>query len=429
MSKKRPDNPVLFEETAGTEPYLEDDSSNSDFAQEVPESGGFPWGSPAEGENEPQTAGEAIENPDTQSANESMEDFSGETAPEETVETESEKTTDMEDPTPPGKTLESGTEDMAAPRRTRRRRGAIADILTVEGELTRTGSAEVDDKETEIYASRASRKPIEVNISSVENNSGSEMPVAACMYGAYKILVPFNEMNIALSASRDAETEMIRARKVLLSMVGASIDIIIRGIDFENHIAAGSRRQAMYHKQRTILNATDQRGNFRVYEGLNCEARVVAVVPQMARLELFGIEVRLPATEYKWEYVPDLSTELFPGDRIVVRITRMDRDEQGQITAVRVSHRATIANVQCENAKRIKANSRCGGVIENFAKGVYFVKLHDIDVVVGCVVSQNYTFTSPRRGDTVMVLIRDVDEETGRINGSITRIIKSKHKR
>lgn len=315
----------------------------------------------------------------------------------------------------------------ATPRRRNTRKPSDS-VLTVSGTTEKSISRDVDDRETEIYASYASHKPIEVEISSLENSSEGGVPVVVCMYGSFKVLVPLSQMNIALKENNSTDTDVVRLRKIVLSMLGANIDVVIRGIDAPHKIAVASRRLAMLYKQRTILNAVDRQGNAVVYEGLNCEARVIAVVPQMARLEMFGLEVRLPATDYKWEYVSNLANELYPGEKIVVKIMRIARGEDGRIRALAVSHKAVLTNVQLENAKRLTTTDRWSGVVQNFAKGMYFVKLQGIEVVVGCVVSANYTFTSPRLGDVVMVLIRNVDTETGRIRGSITRVIKPKRR-
>lgn len=332
-----------------------------------------------------------------------------------------------EEPTQPEDSPVAEAVPEAAPRRRKTRKPSDS-VLTASGTMEKNMSRDVDDRETEIYASYASHKPIEVEISSLENSSEGGVPVVVCMYGSFKVLVPLSQMNIALKENNSTDTDVVRLRKIVLSMLGASIDVVIRGIDAPHQIAVASRRLAMLYKQRTILNAVDRQGNAVVYEDLNCEARVIAVVPQMARLEMFGLEVRLPATDYKWEYVSNLANELYPGEKIVVKIMRIARGEDGKIRALAVSHKAVLTNVQLENAKRLTTTDRWSGVVQNFAKGMYFVKLQGIEVVVGCVVSANYTFTSPRLGDVVMVLIRNVDTETGRIRGSITRVIKPKRR-
>lgn len=342
-------------------------------------------------------------------------------APDETVTEPVEEPAQQEDAPPAGVVPE------AAPRRRKPRKPSDS-VLTASGTMEKNVSRDVDDRETEIYASYASHKPIEVEISSLENSSEGGVPVVVCMYGSFKVLVPLSQMNIALKESSNTDTDVVRLRKIVLSMLGANIDVVIRGIDAPNKIAVASRRLAMLYKQRTILNAVDRQGNAVVHEDLNCEARVIAVVPQMARLEMFGLEVRLPATDYKWEYVSNLANELYPGEKIIVKITRIARGEDGKIRALAVSHKAVLTNVQLENAKRLTITDRWSGVVQNFAKGMYFVKLQGMEVVVGCVVSANYTFTSPRLGDVVMVLIRNVDVETGRIRGSITRVIKPKRR-
>ena len=247
--------------------------------------------------------------------------------------------------------------------------------------------------------------------------------VLAVIYKGFRVAIPLKEMMIEIprmprgSTYADAEEQL---QKIINSRVFSEVDFIIRGIINKSRTIAASRKDAMLKKRQIFYMDTDEFGETMVYEGRIVQARVIAVAGKVVRVEVFGVETAIRAAGLSWEWIGNASERFAVGQRIPVRILKINRPDVEHIT-VRADVRSVSAMTNYENLKKCVPQARYAGRVTDVRRGVIYIRLN---IGVNAIAHSCYDRRSPGKNDDVSFTVTRINEEQGVAVGIITRIIK-----
>ena len=204
---------------------------------------------------------------------------------------------------------------------------------------------------------------------------------------------------------------------LLTKRLGSEIDYVVKGIDRNTGLAVGSRKDAMATKRRHYYLNQARDGTYRIYEGLCCEARVMSVIPYGIFVDLFGIDVYIPLRELSYVRLTDAMGYYEPGDRVLVKITQLNRDDPNDIR-VSASVKQVAANPVDKALEKIEVNSNYAGTVTLTDSTGIFVRL---DMGAECRCRFPYR-ARPPKGARVVVKIAGVDMEQKTVWGNITYV-------
>ena len=245
--------------------------------------------------------------------------------------------------------------------------------------------------------------------------------VVVTYYKDQRILVPMTEMMINLSEERgEGYTISERLERVCNTMLGAEIDVMIKGMDKKNGSVVASRQDAMMRKREKFYLTPLSDGLPQVREGRIVEARIIGVTQLVARVEIFGVETTLAASELSWDWLPNVSDKFHVGDKLNVLIKELKGDSVDNLKIV-VDVKSITTNVSMENLKKCSVQNKYIGEVTNVRNGVAYIRLK---IGVNAMAHTNYDRRTPGKGDMVSFVITRINPEYGNVTGIITKIIK-----
>ena len=150
--------------------------------------------------------------------------------------------------------------------------------------------------------------------------------VVVAYYKEQRIVIPMTEMMINLDDDKKYLSGSLdeRLSRICNTMLGAEIDVIIKGMDKKSGSVVASRRDAMNRKREKFYLTPLSDGLPQVREGRIVEARVIAVTPMVARIEIFGVETSVSAAELSWDWIADVSDKYQVGDKLPVLVSKIE---------------------------------------------------------------------------------------------------------
>ena len=232
---------------------------------------------------------------------------------------------------------------------------------------------------------------------------------------SYKVAIPA-EMAVSPpedSRGRDASDVM---HQMLTRRLGAEVDYIVKAVDPKYHVAVGNRLEAMMAK-RSLYYTRNRDGNRRVRAGACAEARVVSVIRPGIFVDIFGVETFVPLAELSYQRMMDATTAFQPGQRVLVRILRIQGQRPSEIT-VEASVKQAGENPYEKAVRKYSVGNRYVGTVSMVNTTGVFVAL---DGGIDCLC--NYPRRGrPPRGARATVKILGISQDTNRIWGVITHI-------
>lgn len=288
----------------------------------------------------------------------------------------------------------------------------IDDRPTVETDADKTRSDLLD-----LVESQKSGRILTGTIQGIEQlPSNPDHSVAVIYYGDFKVVIPVEEA-VELPANFSG-TNGDTVRQLMLSKrLGAEVDYIVKGLDQDAGVAVASRLEAMRAKRRQYYLGTDRDGNYRICEGICAEARVVSSIRAGIFVDLFGLEVFIPIRELSYQRLLDASTQFQPGQRILVKILRVDRTDRDHLKVSASVKQAGANPYERALQKYTVGNKYVGSVSMVDATGVFVA----LDGGIDCLCSYPKRGRPPR-GARVTVRILGINRETNRIWGAITHV-------
>ena len=210
---------------------------------------------------------------------------------------------------------------------------------------------------------------------------------------------------------------MLKAGVMLNKRLGAEVDYIVKGIDQEHNVVAGSRLEAMVLKRREYYFRTDRDGNYQIYEGIRAEARVISVIRAGVFVDLFGAECYIPLRELSYQRWVDAAQHYQPGQRVLVRVLEVDRSDRNH-PRVTASVKQAMENPYEKALKKYVVGNRYVGTVSMVDLNGVFVSL---DGGIDCLCTYPKRGRPPR-GARATVRILGINHENNRIWGVITHM-------
>ena len=155
-------------------------------------------------------------------------------------------------------------------------------------------------------------------------------------------------------------------------------------------------------------------------EGRIVEARVIAVTPMVARIEIFGVETSVSAAELSWDWIADVSDKYQVGDKLPVLVSKIEGETADNLK-ISVDIKSITPNTSKENLEKCVVQGKYIGEITNVNNGVVFLRLK---IGVNAIAHTNYDKRTPGKGDLVSFVIPRINPDYGNVSGIISRIIK-----
>ena len=314
----------------------------------------------------------------------------------------------------------SESEQSSVPSQTRRRLDVPLpnmQVLTIDDELgVQTEMEKARDKYLDLVESLKTGRYLTDRIQGVERHSGNGEPRAVIFHGDYKVII-MASMIVQLPKDLRGQTPSDVYHYLLSKRLGSEIDYVVKGIDSNTGLAVGSRMEAMATKRRHYYLNPTREGTYRMYEGLCCEARVMSVIPDGIFVELFGIDAYIPLRELSYVRLADAMGYYAPGDRVLVKITRLNRDDPENIR-VSASVKQVSANPVDKAIEKIETGGSYAGSVSMVDGTGIFVHL---DMGVDCRCRYPYR-ARPPKGARVIVKIAGIDHERKLVWGNITYV-------
>lgn len=290
-------------------------------------------------------------------------------------------------------------------------------VLTIDDELgVQTEMEKARDKYLDLVESLKTGRYLTDRIQGVERHSGNGEPRAVIFHGDYKVII-MASMIVQLPKDLRGQTPSDVYHYLLSKRLGSEIDYVVKGIDSNTGLAVGSRMEAMATKRRHYYLNPTREGTYRMYEGLCCEARVMSVIPDGIFVELFGIDAYIPLRELSYVRLADAMGYYAPGDRVLVKITRLNRDDPENIR-VSASVKQVSANPVDKAIEKIETGGSYAGSVSMVDGTGIFVHL---DMGVDCRCRYPYR-ARPPKGARVIVKIAGIDHERKLVWGNITYV-------
>ena len=251
----------------------------------------------------------------------------------------------------------------------------------------------------------------------------SGLTIAVVNYKGFRVAIPIKQMMLQVGRMPTGEEYMDlmeQLSRVLNARLGSEIDFIVKGIENKSRSIVASRKDAMLKKRQTFYMDTDELGEPMIYEGRVVQARVVAVAEKIIRVEVFGVECSIRAQGLSWEWIGNARDHFFVGDRILVRILKIERPDVENIT-ITADVRSVSSTNNIDNLQKIIPQSRYAGRVTEVRNGVIYIRLNN---GVNAIAHSCYDRRTPGKKDDISFHVTRIDEEMGVAVGIITRIIK-----
>lgn len=251
----------------------------------------------------------------------------------------------------------------------------------------------------------------------------SGLTIVVVDYKGFRVAIPLKEMMLYSGPELHGSERvrlMDRLNRILVTMMGAEIDFIVRGIDANSRSVVASRKGAMLRKRQTFYMDTNELGETMIYEGRVVQARVIGVAEKVLRVEVFGVECPIFARDLSWTWFGDARDQYSVGDRVLVRVLTIDRKNLNDIS-ITADVRSVSSATSQEALKKIVVQSRYAGRVTDVRNGVVFIRLNN---GVNAIAHTCYDRRMPGKKDDVSFAVTRLDEERGIALGIITRIIK-----
>lgn len=269
----------------------------------------------------------------------------------------------------------------------------------------------------DLVESMKGRKILTDMVQGVERPSpDSELSYAVIYHGAFKVIIPVQEMVEEPEDYRDQPRGDV-LHYLLNKRLGAEVDYIVKGVDQETGVAAASRLEAMAKKRKEYYFRTDQDGNYQIYAGIRAEARVVSVIRAGIFIDLFGAETYIPLKELSYQRWVDAAAHYQPGQRVLVKVLEVDRSDRNK-PHVTASVKQAGENPYEKALQRYSVGSRYVGTVSLVDLNGVFVSL---DGGIDCLCTHPPRGRPPR-GARVTVRILGINHESNRIWGAITHM-------
>lgn len=257
----------------------------------------------------------------------------------------------------------------------------------------------------EILRSKEEKRILTGHIVGIEDEyyklQNKMIPCAIIWYEDTKVLIPITHLNVKKES-----------KSLIRGMIGAEVDFIVIEYDFTTNIAIANRALAMELRKEIEIPKLKINDVVKV--------RIVAVARKYVIVDLYGIEVIIPADNLKHTFIVNAKEYYTVGDSLLVRIKKLDIDNN----IFELSSKDLIENPYKNIRKYITEGGEYIGKIVGYPKqrsGV-IVQLENSDVTCLSRVPANFNNT-PHLFDKVLIRITEIYENKKLIYAVLKRVI------
>lgn len=139
------------------------------------------------------------------------------------------------------------------------------DILTLDARGEAETQAQMEDIIWhEIHNAYRTRRMLSGMLSGIERTEAGKT-IAIVDYKGFRIVIPLKEMVLDFPADMygaDYNEMILRHQKILNKMLGAEVDLMVKGIDAKSRTVVASRKDAMLKKQQIYYFGKDSDGQY-----------------------------------------------------------------------------------------------------------------------------------------------------------------------
>lgn len=259
----------------------------------------------------------------------------------------------------------------------------------------------------------------------------TKIPCGTMQYGTFKIIIPYNEM---IKVPEELSGSPLQQRNYIKLLVdkelGAETSFVVTKIDEVEGMAIASRFEAMKILRRIGFQKKNKiTDKYNINEGSLVEARVMYVTSAGIGVEVSGYDVFIPTKELDYAMVPSVEALYRAGDKVIVRITKLQREKKIDDNGIKKTRLGLTASVRAAKPdprptliSKYQEGSKAYGVVANVNRNGIFVRLGDrISGQIDCLCGYPATRTCPALGDSVIIQIIMVDKANFRLRGRIVR--------
>lgn len=303
------------------------------------------------------------------------------------------------------------------------KRQQAAPILTIHAkDEVQTEDAKEDFVWHQINSAFYTRKILSGILGGVEQTDGGQT-LAVVDYKGFRVIIPLKEMMVVTdrrAKEMSPRQLLLLQSKILGSMLGCEVDFMVKGIDKESRSIVGSRKDAMLRKRQTFYMEEADDGLPRIHAGRIVQARVIGVSEKVVRVEAFGVECPIVASNISWEWIGDARDKYHIGDQVLVRVTEIQKDDVENIS-IKADMKSISQNNSRDNLRKCRIQSKYAGKVTDIHKGIVYVRLSN---GVNAIAHTCLDFRMPGKKDDVSFAVTRLDEDRGVAVGIITRIIR-----
>ncbi len=264
---------------------------------------------------------------------------------------------------------------------------------------------EILENPKEILRSKEEQRILTGHIVGIEDEyyklQNKVISCAILWYEDTKVLIPITHLGVTKEN-----------KSLIRGMIGAEVDFIVIEYDSTSNIAIASRKIAMQLRQRLEIPKLKINDIVKV--------RIVAVARKYVIVDLYGIEVIIPAGNLKHTFIVNTKDYYSVGDSLIVRIKKLDTDNN----IFELSAKELIENPYKNIRKYITEGGEYIGKIVGYPKqrsGI-IVQLEDSDVTCLSRVPANFN-SIPHLFDKVLIKVTEIQENKKLIYAVLKRII------
>ena len=298
-----------------------------------------------------------------------------------------------------------------------------APILTIHAkDEVQTEDAKEDYAWHQISSAFYTRKILSGILGGVEQTDSGQT-LAIVDYKGFRVIIPLKEMMVVTdrrAKEMSPRQLLLLQSKILGSMLGCEVDFMVKGIDKDSRSIVGSRKDAMLRKRQIFYVEEAYDGLPRIHAGRIVQARVIGVSEKVVRVEAFGVECPIVASNISWEWIGDARDKFHIGDQVLVRVTEIQKDDVENIS-IKADMKSIYQNNSRDNLRKCRIQSKYAGKVTDIHKGIVYVRLSN---GVNAIAHTCLDFRMPGKKDDVSFAVTRLDEDRGVAVGIITRIIR-----
>ena len=203
-------------------------------------------------------------------------------------------------------------------------------------------------------------------------------------------------------------------KKTIRDLIGTEVKFIIIESDKLTNTAVASRKRAMDRIKEVQLK--------KYQEGDIVYCKIIMVASKFITVECLGVDVKLKISDLEYGYVANLSNLYQVGDKIKVKINKIDYEQK----QIKISHKDCKEDPYINIRKSFTEGGEYLANVTGFSDNGVFASLKQgIDTMATLPV---WLEIPPMPGDSIVVKIKKIIPEKRKIYSSLIKIVRKEQR-